>query len=253
MSGCAGPLKLARQMRARGFADTASWAIRRLSAGPLDSQLLVGDLSDSSRCASLPWDPCNSGAAIKVGSVCSPPNSGSGRSDHGAYAGQVFGLRDRMNHGHRLHLRGNATHMSALLAAVDGFVLDSFLEGWSLSSMEVLAAALPVVMCDVGGAHEQMTGGPKKGVLISNPLGDPIAVDWTKIGLARFRGQANRDELVDGMSAMARSTMILDDREAIAMDSLARVDDELCVRRHSRVIWAASKRNALALPAELDV
>jgi glycosyltransferase involved in cell wall biosynthesis len=176
-----------------------------------------------------------------------------GRSDDRSYTGQVRSLRERMANGERLHLRGNTPHVGVLLAAADAFVLDSFFEGWSLSSMEALAAGLPVVVSDVGGAREQMSGGPAKGALIANPLGDPLAVDWPAISAARFRSQVNRPELVGAMTALGRGAMPVDSRAAIAADSLARFDDELCVRRHVHVIRAAASAGPLALPVELAV
>lgn len=176
-----------------------------------------------------------------------------GRSDDRSYTGQVVELRQRMAHGDRLHLRGNTPHIAVLLAAADAFALDSFFEGWSLSSMEALASGLPVVVSDVGGAREQLTGGPAKGALIANPLGDPLAVDWPAISAARFRSQANREELVGAMTALARGTLPVDSRAAIAADSLERFDDEICIRRHASAITATAEGRPLALPGELAV
>jgi glycosyltransferase involved in cell wall biosynthesis len=176
-----------------------------------------------------------------------------GRADDRSYAAQVVALRRRLPHGDRLHLRGNTPHIATLLAAADAFALDSFFEGWSLSSMEALGAGLPVVMSDVGGAREQLAGGPAKGALVANPLGDPLAVDWASIGAARFREQANRRELVAAMTALARGTMPLDARPVIAADSLARFDDELCVRRHAHAIAATANGRPIELPHPLVV
>ena len=176
-----------------------------------------------------------------------------GRSDDRSYTGQVVALKNRLAHGDRLHLRGNTPHIATLLAAADAFALDSFFEGWSLSSMEALGAGLPVVISDVGGAREQLAGGSVKGALVANPLGDPLAVDWTTIGAARFREQSNRGELVAAMTSLARGTMPVDSRAVIAADSLARFDDELCVRRHAHVITATAVGFAIDLPPELQV
>lgn len=176
-----------------------------------------------------------------------------GRSDDRSYTAQVVALKQRLPHGDRLHLRDNTPHVATLLAAADAFALDSFFEGWSLSSMEALASGLPVVMSDVGGAREQLAGGPRKGTLVANPLGDPLAVDWTTIGAARFRDQANRAELVAAMTALARGTLPVDSRADIAADSLARFDDELCVRRHAHAIVATAERRPVHLPFDLVV
>lgn len=176
-----------------------------------------------------------------------------GRSDDRSYTGQVLALKARLRHGDRLHLRDNTPHVAALLAAADGFALDSFFEGWSLSSMEALATGVPVVMSDVGGAREQLAGGVAKGLLVANPLGDPLAVDWTAIGAARFRPQANRDELVAALTSLARGTVALDSRESIAADSLARFDDDLCIARHAHALAAVANGRPPRLPRGLVV
>jgi len=174
-----------------------------------------------------------------------------GRSDDRSYTGQVLALKRRLAHGDRLHLRDNTPHVAALLAAADGFALDSFFEGWSLSSMEALASGVPVVMSDVGGAREQLSGGVAKGALVANPLGDPLAVDWTAIGAARFRPQPNRAELVAALTALATGAMPVDARETIAADSLARFDDALCLARHAHALAAAANGRPPALPRGL--
>ena len=176
-----------------------------------------------------------------------------GRADDHSYAGQVVSLVGRMAHGDRVHLRGNTPHVGALLAAADAFVLDSFFEGWSLSSMEALAAGVPAVVSDVGGAREQLSGGPAKGALVANPLGDPLAVDWPAISAARFRPQANRAELVAAMTALADGSLPVDAPDLIAADSIARFDDELCIRRHAHALSAAADGRPLGLPPHLAV
>ncbi|MFR9775978.1 glycosyltransferase [Micromonospora sp. MS34] len=102
----------------------------------------------------------------------------------------------------RIHLRGHCANPSALLAAADAFVLDSFFEGWSLASMEALAAGVPVVLTDVGGAREQLSGG-RRGHLVANPAGN-AELDWQVINGLRYRPQGNRPELVAAMSSMVR-------------------------------------------------
>ncbi|SBT55146.1 glycosyltransferase [Micromonospora narathiwatensis] len=103
----------------------------------------------------------------------------------------------------RIHLRGHCANPSALLAAADAFVLDSFFEGWSLSSMEALVAGVPVVLTDVGGAREQLGDG-RRGHLVANPAGNAELVDWPVINDLRYRPQGNRPELVSAMSSMIR-------------------------------------------------
>ncbi|MFC3504758.1 glycosyltransferase [Micromonospora krabiensis] len=103
----------------------------------------------------------------------------------------------------RVHLRGHCANPSGLLAAADAFVLDSFFEGFPLSSMEALVAGLPVVLTDVGGAREQLADG-RRGHLVANPAGDAELVDWQVINDLRYRPQGNRTDLAAAMSSMVR-------------------------------------------------
>jgi glycosyltransferase involved in cell wall biosynthesis len=125
-----------------------------------------------------------------------------GRPDDPSYAGQVQRLRHGLPCRDRIHLRDHAPWPAALLTAADGFVLDSFFEGWALASMEALAIGAPVVLSDVGGAREQVGGQGERGYLVANPVGDPLEVDWSSIRASLFAAQSNRDELVAAMSAM---------------------------------------------------
>lgn len=167
-----------------------------------------------------------------------------GRPDDTAYAGQVVGLKNKMRHGDRLHLRDHSPHPAVLLSAADGFVLDSFFEGWALSSMEALIAGLPVIVSDVGGAREQLAGRPEWGQLVPNPLGNPLDVDWDSMTAARFQRQSNQDELVAAMVALSRDTRD-PSRRSFAADAAERFDGELCLRRHASVLKAAAAREPI--------
>ena len=125
-----------------------------------------------------------------------------GRVDDRPYTEQVRLLRDRLPDRCRIHLRENLSNPSALLAAADGFVLNSFFEGWPLASMEALCAGLPVVMSDVGGAREQVGMNGDRGYVVPNPLGDPETASWESAGRARFRPQVNRVQLVAAMKSV---------------------------------------------------
>ena len=97
-----------------------------------------------------------------------------GRADQSRYYRHLLRLRDDLHCRDRIHLRDHAAAPAELLAAADGFVLDSFFEGWSLASMEALFAGVPVVLSEVGGAREQIGSKPERGYLVTNPLGDPL-------------------------------------------------------------------------------
>ena len=96
--------------------------------------------------------------------------------------------------GGRIHLLGTS-ESGALMAAADGFLLDSFFEGWPIAGTEAIISGLPVVLAEVGGAAELAAQG--RGVLISNPAVDPESIDGPAIRGARAAAtnQRNRSEL----------------------------------------------------------
>jgi glycosyltransferase involved in cell wall biosynthesis len=180
------------------------------------------------------------------------------RWDDLRYFRQVMRLRDRLPCRDRIHLREHLAAPNALLAAADGFVLDSFFEGWSLASMEALFAGLPVVLSDVGGAREQIGGDPARGYLVPNPLGDPLAVDWGSIGAAQYRQQPNREEFATAMERLiAHREQYLHNREQLAAESARRFRADDCLARHAAVLRSVAVGASLeavslsAQPSEL--
>jgi glycosyltransferase involved in cell wall biosynthesis len=171
-----------------------------------------------------------------------------GRADDARYFAQVRAQVAGSPHADRVHLRGHCGNPSALLAAADGFVLDSFFEGWSLASMEALAAGVPVLMSDVGGAREQLGSDARRGYLVPNPAGDAELVDWRLISELRFRPQPNRAELVAAMSRMVaeRDGWATDpdgwaaERRRLSEEARAAFPAGLCVRRHAAVLRAVA-------------
>jgi lipopolysaccharide exporter len=164
-----------------------------------------------------------------------------GRPDDTRYFKKVLELRDNLGCRDRIHLRDHAMTPAALLAAADGFVLDSFFEGWPLASMEALFSGLPVVLSDVGGAREQVGDDPARGYVVANPLGDPFAVNWGAVAAARYRQQANRDEFVAGMDCLiADREQYLASRDELAAESAQRFRLDKCLDLHAAVLSAAA-------------
>ncbi|GAA4140918.1 glycosyltransferase [Leifsonia shinshuensis] len=93
-----------------------------------------------------------------------------------------------------------------LLAAADGFVLDSFFEGWPVAATEAAAAGLGLVLADVGGARELVGRDPGHSVLIANPCGPAAAVSDSAVARARRNcaRQPNAAELGAAVDAFAR-------------------------------------------------
>jgi glycosyltransferase involved in cell wall biosynthesis len=165
----------------------------------------------------------------------------SGRVNDRPYTEEVRRLRESVPERERIHLRENLPNPSALLAAADGFVLDSFFEGWPLASMEALSAGLPVIMSDVGGAREQLGLDGTCGYIVPNPLGDPESVSWEAAGRERFRPQANKNELVAAMTSVIR------DRERwasvrpnLVAASKQRFSARTCAEQHANVLRRAA-------------
>src|SRR5690606_9092723 len=67
-------------------------------------------------------------------------------------------------------------HVGTLLAAADGFVSNSFFEGWSVAASEALWAGLPLVLSECGGSRELVGEGGARGHVVPSPAGDALAV-----------------------------------------------------------------------------
>jgi glycosyltransferase involved in cell wall biosynthesis len=164
-----------------------------------------------------------------------------GRVDEPLYFEQTRLLAESAPAADRIHLRGHCQNPTALLAAADAFVLDSFFEGWALSSMEALAAGLPVVLSDVGGAREQLVGTGQRGHLVHNPGGDAELVDWRIISELRFRPQDNRAELVAAMSSVIDNRVHwAASRQRIRDEAVTMFSPDLCLQGHAEVLRDAA-------------
>jgi glycosyltransferase involved in cell wall biosynthesis len=164
-----------------------------------------------------------------------------GRPDDVRYYRQVLRLRDSLPCRDRIHLRDHVAAPGELLAAADGFVLDSFFEGGPLVSMEALCMGVPVVLSDVGMAREQISGDPARGYLVANPLGDPLSVDWESMGEARYRVQVNREAFAAAMEDLVVNREdYLGDRERLGTESAIRFSADVCLAQHAAVLRAVA-------------
>ena len=162
-----------------------------------------------------------------------------GRPDEVRYYRKVRQLRDSLPWRDRIHLRDHVTAPAELLAAADGFVHDAFFEGGPLVSMEALCVGVPVVLSDVGGAREQVRDDPTRGFVVTNPLGNPLDVDWESMGAARFRSQVNCYEFAASMEYLvAHRKDYLRDRKRLAAESIRRFSASACLARHAAVLRA---------------
>ena len=168
-----------------------------------------------------------------------------GRNDDDRYYRHVRRLHESLASRDRIHLRDHLPEPRLLLAAADSFVLDSFFEGWSLASMEALFAGVPVVSSDVGGAREQVGDDTRRGYVVRNPLGDPLAASWEAIGPARYADQVNRGEFVHALATLAAHRAdALECRPALAAESARRFAASGCIEQHAEVIRAAARQRS---------
>ncbi len=166
-----------------------------------------------------------------------------GRVDDQMYFAQTQAYARSLPSADRIHLRGHSTNPTALLAAADAFVLDSFCEGWVLSSMEAFGAGTPCVLSDVGGAREQLGEDNARGYLASNPCGSAEMVDWERMSQLRFRPQPNHDDFVAGMSAVVRDRDRWASRRAeLSADAVTRFSPEICLAEHARLLRSVATR-----------
>jgi glycosyltransferase involved in cell wall biosynthesis len=164
-----------------------------------------------------------------------------GRPDNRLHMNQLLQLRARLDCRDRIHLRDHAPWSGALLAAADAFVMNSYFEGWSLATMEALAAGLPVISSDVGGAREQIGDDGSRGVVVPNPLGDPLAVNWQTLGEALYGPQVNRAALVAAMNEVVAARQAWSARrESLRAESLARFRPEHALGGHAQALRASA-------------
>jgi glycosyltransferase involved in cell wall biosynthesis len=118
-----------------------------------------------------------------------------------------------------------------------------------LASTEALAAGLPVILSEVGGAREQVGEDGRRGFVVGNPLGDPEAMDWRSMGRAQFCSQANRSALVEAMSAVvADRDRWRDAREELRAEAVTRFSPDICLQRHAEVLARAAAGERLLSP-----
>jgi glycosyltransferase involved in cell wall biosynthesis len=164
-----------------------------------------------------------------------------GRLDDPRYCRKVLQLRENLPCRDRVHLRDYVPASGQLLAAADGFALDSFFEGDPIVSMEALCAGVPVVLSEVGSAREQVGNDSSRGYVVAHPAGDPLNADWTSVGAVLFGQQANRDELVAALDALvANRHEYLRNRDRLAAESAERFSADVCIARHAAVLQAVA-------------
>ncbi len=144
-------------------------------------------------------------------------------------------LRRGHRHGGAVHLLGNSD-AATLLAASDAFLLNSYFEGWPLATTEAVAAGLPIVVSDTGGAAELVSRAVDGSTLIANPTGPAASVSDRSARAARRRAprQRNRAELAAAVAEVAAVAVRRGEVRPPVDDSY-----DAMVAGHARVIRAA--------------
>ncbi|WP_166789651.1 glycosyltransferase family 4 protein [Cryobacterium fucosi] len=160
-------------------------------------------------------------------------------------------IRRRSFGADRVHLLDSSDARS-LLAAADAFVLNSFFEGWPVAATEALAAGLPLILSDVGGARELVARDPARSVLIANASGDASGVTDAGVERARWRAisQRNSSELGDAIRCIVDTVHRERDEPLAPQDAsdgvAAMIDAHAGVLRHAaRSSSAGSTRPGL--------
>ena len=66
---------------------------------------------------------------------------------------------------------GRVEDVGTVLSAADGFVSNSFYEGWSVAASEAAWSGLPLVLSETGGSAELVGEHGERGILVPNPCG----------------------------------------------------------------------------------
>ena len=125
-----------------------------------------------------------------------------GSATNREYFVTVRHLASQLGHRRRVHAWSYRNDAASWLAAADLYVVASFAEGWSLAATEALAAGVPLVHTECGGAQE-LVGEGARGLRIPNPAGDPLALDReTFLRMMWQEDQPNRDALAEAIVQM---------------------------------------------------
>lgn len=124
-------------------------------------------------------------------------------------------------HAERVSLFGTSD-AHTLLAAADGFILDSFFEGWPVAATEAASMGLPLILSDFGGARELVARDPARSILIGNACGPSNTVSDATVGRARrhCRHQSNSVQLGSAIDAVVAGVRNADRSLPVSTDML---------------------------------
>jgi glycosyltransferase involved in cell wall biosynthesis len=151
---------------------------------------------------------------------------------------------------HRVRLLGTSSS-SALLAAADVFVLDSFFEGWPVAVTEAAVAGIPLVVAEVGGTRELVGESGERGRRVANPGGNPRTITLREIRRARrhVRRQANSTAFADAFDEVIAD---IEEwrlrRDDLAADARERFGSSAMVAKHAGLVMEIAGLSTAAEP-----
>jgi glycosyltransferase involved in cell wall biosynthesis len=103
---------------------------------------------------------------------------------------QTIAEVERLKLGEHVRWLGSVADVATVLAASDALVSTSAFEGLSLAQLEALAAGMPIVISDVGGAQDVAVGNPAVTVLPENASPEAYADRLLEVAKKRPAGGA---------------------------------------------------------------
>jgi len=140
-----------------------------------------------------------------------------------------------------IHFLGNSD-AATLLTAGDVFVLNSFFEGWPVAATEALAAGLPLVLSEVGGATELVSRDPQFSIMTPNPAGDAAGISDALVRKARRRSHVQPGSQALEAAIGTVAARIREVARPLSPRSSPGITDMLC--SHAQVLREALRAHA---------
>ncbi|MDE0898143.1 MAG: glycosyltransferase [Longimicrobiales bacterium] len=101
---------------------------------------------------------------------------------------------------------GPVEDVGTVLSAADGFVSNSFYEGWSVAASEAAWSGLPLVLSETGGSAELVGEHGERGILVPNPCGSLFDVTQdTMRDPSSLAGEVNEAAVADALVGIAEA------------------------------------------------
>jgi GT2 family glycosyltransferase/glycosyltransferase involved in cell wall biosynthesis len=153
---------------------------------------------------------------------------------------QGSGARDQVE----LHTFRQDTQV--MLSAANCLVLDSFFEGWSLAASEAIVAGLPLIHSACGSAYELVGATGERGIVVPNPGGDLLKLDWDRMSGWMYQPvQPNTEALVRALQTMIESRQTWTAwREEIRNFGLRELASERMLAAYAQLLSRAGRERA---------